>query len=219
MTTKEVRQIQPIVDWPHRLKGFVMPVNASLQQKGKLGYSREISIRDGQEIQLKLLAGKSNINYKVHLLALNGKGKSKIHIAWPWFWSAIIGLIVLLVYLQIRQVLPFADSVIELGIYLACAVAILIGLVMTILKFSIKRVYTSRLAKVPIVEFDMNKPDRKSYKAFVETLEQHIKKMQSTYNLKNDKQLAGELRTLRRLAELGIVSRSAYNSAKARVLK
>jgi uncharacterized membrane protein (DUF485 family) len=196
-----------------------MPLNASLEQKGKLGYTKEISIRDGQEIQVRQLAGKYNKSYRLHLLALASKGKAKIHIAWPWLWTTILSATVLVVYIATRQLLPFEDSFIELAIYLACAVGIILGLVMAILKLSLKRVYTSRIAKVPILEFDINKPDRKSYKTFVDELEEHIKKMHATYPLKADQQLAGEIRTLRRLLQDGVVSQAAYNSAKAKILK
>lgn len=196
-----------------------MPVNATLEQKGKLGYTKEISIRDGQEVQVRLLAGKNDTTYRVHLLALASKGKAKMHIAWPWLWTALASAILLLAYMALRQLLPFADSFIELAIYLACAIGMILGLVMIVLKFSLKRVYSSRMAKVPILEFDINKPDRGSYRSFVEALEEHIQKMHAAYSLKADQQLAGEIRTLRRLLQDGVVSQAAYNSAKAKILK
>jgi uncharacterized membrane protein (DUF485 family) len=196
-----------------------MPVNASLQQKGKLGYTKDISIRDGQEIHVRLLAGKNDRSYRVHLLALASKGKAKMHIAWPWLWAVIASVVLLIVYMESKQLLPFENTYIELAIYLACAVGVILGLVMTILKLSLKRVYTSRIAKVPILEFDINKPDRKSYRSFVDALEEHIQKMHSAYSLKTDQQLAGEIRTLRRLLQDGVVSQAAYNGAKAKILK
>ena len=90
---------------------------------------------------------------------------------------------------------------------------------MAALKLSIKRVYSSRLANVPVLRFDINKPDRKTYKSFVNELEQHIGKMQAAYTLRADQQLAGELRMLRRLLQDGFVAQSAYDKAKARMLQ
>ena len=194
-------------------------INASLEQRGKLGYIKEVQIHDGQEILVNLIAGKKKKSYKVHLLALANKGKSKFNISWPWLWCILICIVVLGIFSVVKQYISLENQLLELAIYFACAAGIILGLVMLALKFSLKRIYFSRIANIPILDIEINKPNRKSYKSFVSALEQHINKMQAAYNLKADQQLAGEIRMLRRLSQDGIVSQAAYDKAKGKLFK
>jgi len=196
-----------------------MPINASLEQQGKLGYKKEIEIHDGQELLVKFLAGKQKKSYRVHLLALAKKGKSKFHIAWPWFWCAVLSVVALGIYMLVKQFVTIDQGIVELGIIFGCVAGIILGLVMLALKFSLKRVYFSRIAKVPLLDFEINKPNRRSYKSFIEKLDHNIAQMQEAYSLKADQQLAGELRTIRRLAQEGFVTQAAYDKAKGKLFK
>lgn len=188
-------------------------VNATLQQQGKLGYTREFQLCNGNEIHIRLNAGSRNNVYQVHLLALADKSRARFHIAWSWLWCFVISLTGLGVYWIVNQFTRI-DANIGFALVLTCVLGILLGLVMLILKFYRKRVFYSRYANVPLFEILINKPDSRQYKNFIDVLESYTAKARNHHDLKVERQIAGEMRMLRRLATQKVIPQSAYDKAK-----
>ena len=189
-------------------------INATIQQQEKLGYSRELQIKNGKELLIGQLAGSRKMIYQVHLLALADKSKPRIHISWPWLWCMLVSLIVLVVYSIIKSFMATDAGIYDFAIVSLCVLGIILGFVMTILKFSRKRVYFSRYANIPLFDILINKPDRKTYKHFVDILDSYVGKARGFFDLKPDQQIAGEIRMLRRLASEGVISQTDYDRAK-----
>lgn len=194
-------------------------LNATLKQQGKLGYTREYQLYNERELRINLLAGARKSSYMVHLLALADKSKSRFHISLPWLWCALISAALLAIYWIVRQFVTIDSGIYEFAIVLACLLGIILGSVMLVLNFSRRRVFYSRTAKVPLFDILINKPDKRTYKSFLDTLESCTQKARDFYNLKPDQQIAGEMRMLRRLATEGIISQSVYDNAKDKLFK
>ena len=101
------------------------------------------------------------------------------------------------------------------------AAVLLIGVLATITslsrffkKTSIKQIFYSRNALVPIVILSINKPNKKIFSSFVESVEKHIGITQKKNKISEEKQLAGEMKMLRRLSDETIISKKMYESAK-----
>ena len=66
----------------------------------------------------------------------------------------------------------------------------------------------------PIVILSVNKPSKKTFSFFVESVEEHIRMTQEKHKISEEKQLAGEMKMLRRLSGEAIISEKVYESAK-----
>lgn len=184
-------------------------INAHLRQQGSYRQQREFQIVNGRNIRITIRSKGNSQIFTVPMLALAEKGKARAHIAWAWFWLGLVGLLAILVYLGIKDWLNLNFAILAVLI-----VATIIGFVMLGMNFSRKRVYFTAISKIPLFYILIGKPDTKSYRKFLETFERHLQKTRSHWNLRNDQQIAGEIRMLRRLANEGVISHKAYESAK-----
>jgi len=189
-------------------------INATIQQQGKLGHLRELQIKNGKEVVIGQQTGSRKQVYQIHLLALADKSRPRLHIAWPWLWSLLISLTLLGIYAIVRQFVNGIPSIVDFAIVLLCALGIILGGGMTVLKITRKRVYFSRHAQIPLFDILINKPDRGTYRQFTGLLDSYMQKAREFFDLKVDQQIAGEIRMLRRLASEGVISQSDYDRAK-----
>jgi hypothetical protein len=192
-------------------------VNATLRQKGSYGQTLEYQILDGKELRVATTYKNRQSVYLVSLLALQESGKAHFHFAWRWLIAAAIpaGLLGIFVLLQ-------AVAGLEAGIY---AFPLTGGLSLLILAFLILfftntcrlREYLSRHAGVRLFQIRTGNPSHRECKAFIEVLEAYIQKCRDFWQLTMEQQLAGELRTLRRLAQEKVISRDDYEQAKTQL--
>ena len=92
--------------------------------------------------------------------------------------------------------------------------AAIIGFSMLILNFSRKRIFFTAYSRVPLFDILIGKPDQQTYKAFLNTFETCMQTTRSEWKLKDEQQIAGEIRMLRRLANEGVIAQKAYEEAK-----
>jgi len=194
-------------------------VNANLRQRGRFGVRREYQIVDGRNLRLTI-GKKANIKvYQIPILALADKSRQRLHIAWGWVWLSIAAVAGMPIYLHSKTVLGMRTDAYDTLVLAVLAGLVLLGLAMVILNFSRKRVFYTAFSKVPVFDILVGKPDRRNYRQFMQDLEMYLQKTRGFMDLKSDKQAAGEIRMLRRLASDGLIPQKHYESAKAKMFK
>jgi hypothetical protein len=88
-----------------------------------------------------------------------------------------------------------------------------------LLNFTRKRVFYTAFSRVPLFDILIGKPDRRSYRQFMQDLDMYLQKTRGFMDLNSEKQAAGELRMLRRLASDGLIPQKYYESAKGKMFK
>jgi len=192
-------------------------INATLQQQGYLGQVREFQIVNGKELRIIHGSGARQRVYLVHLLALADKSRLRFNIAWGWFYLALGCLLGLIVLLLATRLFAFDNALLEFSIIAVLVLGIILGIILVSINFYRSRVFYSRHAAIPLFDLYINKPDYKTYKAFIAQLDAFIDKTRAFWNLKLDQQIAGEMRMLRRLANEGVIAQRDYDRAKSRL--
>lgn len=189
-------------------------VTANLRQQGSYGVQREYQIVNGRNIRIAMGNKAKHKIFSVPMLALAEKSKTQLHIAWAWFWLAISGLLAIPLYLYLKTLLNLKAHVIDFAILTGLVIAALIGISMLILNFSRKRIFFTAYSNVPLFDILIGKPDHKSYKSFLNTFESCMHTTRGEWQLKDEQQIAGEIRMLRRLTNEGVISQKVYEEAK-----
>jgi hypothetical protein len=189
-------------------------VNANLRQQGSYGVQREYQIVNGRNIRIAIGNKARHKIFNVPMLALAEKSKTHLHIAWAWLWLAISGVIAIPLYLYLKALLELKTHVLDFVILAGLVMAALIGFSMLILNFSRKRIYFTAYSKVPLFDILIGKPDPQSYKEFLNSFETCMQTTRSEWQLRDEQQIAGEIRMLRRLANEGVITQKVYEEAK-----
>jgi len=79
-------------------------------------------------------------------------------------------------------------------------------------------VYYSRYGRINWMEFLINKPNRRSFKEFIEVLTNAIQAASANQSSKHEERLGAELREHRRLKDKGILSSQVYEAIKKQFL-
>ena len=192
--------------------------SVKLQQKDKLKGKRRFELRAGRELHVALKNKNETKKFGLSVLAMNEKGK--IFYVYEKRWL-LLGLLSIMAMLALPVMEKFLPTSLTPYIFFIMAALFCFGLLFFLLLFrSFGRsfVFFSIYTKLPLVEFWVNKPTRSEYQAFVRQLEQSISEYRATMKIDLDRQLSGELRTLRRVTEAGLLSESVYLAAKAKLL-
>ena len=75
------------------------------------------------------------------------------------------------------------------------------------------------MSKSPILHFYNGLPNRKEFKNFVQYIKNESHARFQKLNLDAEQQRAGEMRTIRRVFDEGVITNSQYEKAKAALLK
>jgi len=94
----------------------------------------------------------------------------------------------------------------------------IISFVFVIIFSGYQKYFVSREAKVPLVVFYNNVPDKKTFNAFIYYLLQQSSQRFKKLNLSLQMIRAGELKTLRRLLDGRFISQQQYEQAKKKLL-
>ena len=183
-----------------------------LLQKGRLVPPVHFTLLRGRELEIVNPASKNKQRYKVDLLALRAPSERIVNIAWRWWIASLgtmlllIGLVILLSYIQL-----------DTSAVLVSVLGVLVALMLTFLawqKGSRKQVFYSRHSNVPLVTFQLGMPSKRELQKFVSRIEEQIEELQNEFKLTRDQELAGEMRTLRRLTNDGVISLDEYENSK-----
>jgi hypothetical protein len=187
----------------------------TITQSDVNGADLKIELVDGQELRVKRKKNFSTDEYRINILVLNDKSEQKINFGWKWFLAGIIASMLLIP----KSISLFATP----SLYLE--IAFYAGIILTLYCFfmawkttSLRQIFYSFSTSVPIVELTVGKPSTKEFHAFLRKTEERIRAYREEMNIEPNKQLAGEIKTLRRLRELGVVSEPDYENSKSVLL-
>lgn len=192
-------------------------INATLQQQSRIAPPRELQIVDGKEIRIIVGNKPRQQTYSVQLLALADKSQVRLHLAWRWLWLLLACLLALTGYWIAGSMSGFSLGTYEFSYVAGFSLTAILAMVMFVLKLSRKRVFVSRLAKVPLFDILIGNPNNRAYKAFLKNINNSLDQARQFWNLKPEHQVAGEMRMLRRLAEEGIIKQADYEQAKKKL--
>ena len=183
-----------------------------LFQKSRLTPPIHFTLLRGRELEIVNRANRNRQTYKIDLLALRAPSERIVNIAWRW-WLASLGTMIFLIGL----VLLLSHLQLDTSALLVGILGILICVMLAVVswqKGSRKQVFYSRHSNVPLVTLRLGSPNKTEFKKFVNQLEEQIETLRNEYKLTRDQELAGEMRTLRRLTNDGIISLDEYESSK-----
>lgn len=191
-----------------------------LKQRNELGFDLQVKLIDGRELQVTTNGKKKKDSYSIDILSLQDKSKKKLTIAWKWLVSGICFFLFMLVILKIMPSFLGENKNLYLGIILFAGI---VGSMLCLVLFwkytSLKQIFFSRNANVPLVILKAGKPSKKQFNTFVSAIEKRIAKFRAHMDVDEEKQLTGEIKMLRRLSDEGIVSKADYEKAKTKLLR
>lgn len=187
-----------------------------VQDSGK-GKTLSAALIKERELRVENALNRKTIKYSVDVVALNVESQRKMVLGWQWL---VAGLVVLLITILGPLVSPLISSeALYSTLFYVLGGAATIGCFFMAWKAtSIKQIFYSRNANVPLIELLAGKPARKEFSAFIAKLEESIAAVQQKMDLSIKNQLAGEMRMLRRLSEEGVLSAVDYKKAQADLL-
>ncbi len=190
-----------------------------LKQQNSPGFDIQIKLVNGRELQVISNGKKINHAYSIDILSLQDKSKKSFFIAWKWLLAGVSFFLFTLLMLKVLPSYLVENKNFYLGIILFAG---MLGGVLCFVQFwkytSKKQIFHSRNAHVPIIELNAGKPSKEIFSAFIDAVEQRIKKIRDHIDLAEDKQLIGEMKMLRRLSDDGVISEKDYETAKAKLI-
>ena len=192
--------------------------SVTLQQKHKLKGKRRFEIRAGRELHVVLKNKNETKKFGFSVLAMSEKGKMFYVYEKRWLLMGLLSVMAILALPALEKFLPTPLMSYVIFIMVGLFFSALLFFLLLFRSFGRSFVFFSIYTKLPLVEFWVHNPTRSEYQAFVRQLEQCISVHRAAMKIGLDRQLAGELRTLRRVTEAGLLSESVYLAAKAKLL-
>ncbi len=192
----------------------------TLTQRGLFSDERHFKLKEGRYLFVDIKKLKRNTAYQLDLIALSPKSKFRIRLAWTWLLAA--AAVILASYLALEILPKFSNVNLEnytFPITLGTASLAIIFLILFAATSCRERVFVASNSNLPLVRLLVGKPNHKAYQTFVKRLENRVLVLSEHLQLSNQQRLAGELRMIRRLSKLGIVSEREYNRFKNRFMK
>jgi len=192
-----------------------MSLVSALHQRKFFHGKNKFKIKHGSHISVEQIRTSRKVAFDIDLVALCPDSTVQFNIAWHWLRAMIISLLIAGVLITTTQFI--ADKILLL--YSEFFVIIMLGLffiffLLLILFSNRKCIFTTRHAKLPILEIIISNPNKSLYKAFIDGLENEIIITTENRQLSQKQQRAGELKTLRRLSQQGIISKNQYEQCK-----
>ena len=181
-------------------------------QKSALGPEIHFTLLHGRALEIEKRAGRNKQTYRIDLLALRSSSERNVSVAWRW-WLATLAIFLLTVAL----VLLFSYLQLDVYVLLTGLIGILASLALAEKKKkkgSRQQVFYGRHSNVPLVTLHLGLPNKSEFQKFVTLLEKQIETIRQKFNLTQDQELAGEMRTLRRLTNDGFISLDEYENSK-----
>lgn len=193
-------------------------MDTELLQQSKNGDQKHFKLKAGREIHVTQNINKKTQYYAFSILALLSEGKRNYNFKKRWLLLGLVSMVSILLIPQFEDVIGLSLHNYYIYIFAALLCSALLFLLLFVRSFSSSYVFYSIHTRLPLVEFWPNKPNRSEYSDFINNLQNNIKTHQEEMHISYKRQLAGEIRTLRRIAEAGTLSMSVYQAAKAKLL-
>jgi len=190
----------------------------TLSQHGKGNEQRHFELKAGRELHVVQEGSVGTNKYGLSILALHDQGKRVYQFKKTWLVLALLAVAAMAAFPNLAPHIPAVLAPYSLYILAGLFFSGLLFLMLLIHTFKRSYVYYSIYTNLPLVKLWINNPTRKDFQHFITLLENNIKQHKQMMKIAYDKQLAGELRTLRRVTEAGMLSESVYLAAKAKLL-
>lgn len=154
--------------------------------------------------------------YRINLAWLDPKPEVVQIVAWKWVSSALATAIWAAVLFYIAYFTDFEVGYVESAGVLMSTITV-ISLCLFFYSNENKLVFNSYLSNVPLIELDINKPDRAAFDSFVRDIRSGI--YAGWQNKDIQQMLVGEMRELRRLRDARILSEDTYLEARSAIFK
>jgi hypothetical protein len=183
-----------------------------LSQQGIFAPPIQFTLLRGRELEIARRVGRSRQVYKIDLLALRNPSEKIVTIAWKWWLASLgtfLGTVLLVLLLNSLQLGGYAWLVGGIG-----TISSLVLVFVSWKKGTREQVFYSRHSSIPLVTLRLGSPSKNEFRNFVDLIEAQIKAVNDKFKLTRDQELAGEMRTLRRLSEDGVISMEEYQNSK-----
>ena len=192
-------------------------MNLELNQKRSFAGERQFRFKDQNTVLVTLKNLKNRKEYLIDLAAIDHKDSRHFVFAKKLLMVFVIflSLSFIMYFSPLIELLelPYKDWFISASVILS-----LISFILFISFTRMERVFKSRHAKVPLLSFYNGLPNNKEFKNFIEQIRAISKKRFEKLNLDLQQQYAGELKTIRRVLDEGVITQSYYDRAKNKLL-
>ena len=192
--------------------------NRVLHQQAKTGEQRHFELRSGRELHVTGSRQYKTTKYAFSILAMLEQGKRCYLFQKRWLVLGLLCVLLIMLLPVAQRLIPVDWERYFLSVLLVLSFTALLFFMLLVNSFSRSHVFFSNHTRLPLVEFWVNKPTRREFQEFIAVLETAISRHKAEMKVPYNKQLSGELRTLRRVTEAGCLSESVYQAAKAKLL-
>ncbi len=194
--------------------------SSSKLHQNKLFYGKsDFKIKSGSHISIEQFRTTKKIKFDIDLMALSPDSRIQVNLAWHWMIAMLISIFAIVIVMVVSQFI--SDKIILEYTQYFTAALVLLFFVFTILFLVFsnrKRIFMTRHANCPIIEILISNPNKNSYTDFIDGLENEIIIAAEKRQLNQKQQRAGELKTLRRLSQQGVISQNDYEESKHTLL-
>ena len=164
---------------------------------------------------------KSHIDYIIDLAVLKPESHYEMNIPWNWLIASAfaIGAIAGLTTHLLFNFHSIKTVAITGPLLFLLLVFVILSMREVIIAYSRKRVFLSRFASYPIVQIPFDSGQKRMFYEFVALLEKQIEASRTQRRIPEQVLQAGEMKTLRRLAGKGVLTKNQYNTAKNRIFR
>jgi len=189
-----------------------------LNQKKKLGVERIFRFKDKNTLLVIIKNSKNRKEYLMDLAALDPKSRSNTIIAFTPLISFCIFLLISFIFFATPAIdlIPNAYHMLLLSV---TATLTVVSFIFFIILSRREHIFVSRVSKAPILYFYNGLPNKKEFKNFIQYIKDESQARFEKLKLDAEKQRAGEMRTIRRVFDEGVLTNSQYEKAKATLLK
>ncbi len=160
------------------------------------------------------------LDYIVDLAVLKPESHYELNVPWNWLIASALAIGAFAGFFTHLLFNPDLKTILIISPILF---TLLYFIVLALKQFSAtyvhKRVFISRYASYPILEVPFDQKNKRKFYEFIASLEKYIAHSIATRRIPEEVLQAGELKTLRRLTTLGVLTTNQYNTAKNRIFR
>ena len=160
------------------------------------------------------------IEYDIDMAVMKPDSHYETVVPWNWLVACASGIGILV---GILTHLMFNWSMQKVLILAPILIIVVVFIVLSLRSFlqgyDRKRVFLSRYAAYPILQIPFDSRRKNKIYQFIAHIERYTEMSINKRRIPDEVLQAGEMKTLRRLAGEGLISKSQYNTAKNRIFK
>ncbi len=190
-----------------------------LAQKSLFAGERRFVLKNDRYLFIDETAVGRQRSYELDVLALDGKPRFRLIVAWRWLLAAALTLAI--EFPVLGHLLPQVDPEgnYALPVIIVFALTAFIFILLAFASSYRETVFRSRHGHWPLVRLLHDRPDSTRFRAFVQAITDACQTATDRAGLSRQQLLAGEIKTLRRLSRKGVLSNDDYERLRGRLMK